>query len=355
MGSCKAPDESSKQLGSFGQEFVGAVNTALNRYPKHADDDITNHIDVVEFNYNGFFDKIRKKMQQDAAMRSRLNAVAALAGGPFVESLVGKLVAWEEEFADDDFFYTHWLDVIFYSTFIGGKIRVDLARKINDLVKLGNRNLHIIAHSLGTAVVFDTLNLLYRPEHDPNDEIPDLSSENDRIASLWMIANVSRLLGAVTGLADPLSASTTVKPGDGGCTSVFYNIRHKLDPITWPAQFDPDNDGNWITTQTYQLCYSPIVTELVVDPNTHSFFQYVQDPNVAVPLLSVLLRSKFRPTEKQLNDAAGQHAGTAIEGAFSRLRSAFAGIEITDSGSIDDLLEAAATLRDAIASITANL
>ena len=149
MGSSTPPDEASNTLGSFGTEFVEAANTALNRYPNNSDDDILDHVDIHEFNYNEFFDEIRTKMAEEATMKSRLDSVSGLAGGNFIEGLVGKLNAWESNFGENKFFYTHWLDVIFYSTFIGGKIRVDLASKINELVgEFGSRNIHIVAHSL---------------------------------------------------------------------------------------------------------------------------------------------------------------------------------------------------------------
>jgi hypothetical protein len=354
MGSPTLPSE--KYLGSFGSEFVTALNTALANHKTLAINDIQEHVEIVEFNYNEFFDKLRKEMQKNAEMTSRLQAVEALAGGSFAEGLVGKLLAWEEDFGKDKFFYTHWLDVIFYTTFIGGKVRVDLAKKLNDLVgKHGNENVHIVAHSLGTALLYDTLNLMYRPEHDPQDEIPDLSPENDRLKSIWMVANVSRLVNAVARLGDPLSPTTTVKPGDGGCTTHFYNIRHKLDPFTYPAQFDPDNDGDWISTTDYTIRYRSIETKLVTDPNTHSFGQYIEDPLVSSRLLKTLLRKKYKPSETQKSNAEAAYAEKSIQGAFNRIKASLANIDISDSGSIDELLVAAKALKAAIESIEAQL
>ena len=354
MGSPEAPTET--HLGDFGTEFVTAANTALANHKTLAVADIQDHVDIVEFNYNEFFDQLRIEMQKNATMKSRLQAVEVLAGGSFAEGLVGKLLAWEGEFGSDDFFYTHWLDVIFYTTFIGGKVRVDLAKQINELVgEYGNQNVHIVAHSLGTAVLFDTLNLMYRPEHDPQDEIPDLSTQNDRLASIWMVANVSRLVNAVARLGDPLSPTTTVKPGDGGCTTRFYNVRHKLDPFTFPARFDPDNDGDWISTSDYALRYRSLVTELVTDANTHSFAQYIEDPLVSSRLLKTLLRSKYKPTDTQRSNAGAAYTDKSIQGAFNRLKASLGNIDITDTGSIDELLAAAKALRAAIESIEEQL
>ena len=354
MGSHSQPKPAQKKLGSFGQEFVDATNRALIRYPSHADKKITDYVDIEEFNYDAFFDKIRKKMAENASMTSRLEAVATLGGGNFLEGLVGKLTAWEENFGDDDFFYTHWLDGIFYTTFIGGKIRVDLGLALDKLIQnYGNKRVHIVAHSLGTAVTFDTLNLLYRPEHDPNDLIPDLSVVNDQIESLWMVANVSRLVNFVARMGDPLSPNTTVKPGAGGCTKAFYNVRHQLDPFTWPGRFDPENDGEWISSVSFRMRYAPIVNDLVIEPNTHSFPQYMEDPNVVVPFFKKLF--KFKATDKQLEAAAEDHATHSIQGAFNALKNEFVDLDITDSGSIDEFLTAAENLQVAIQRIKSNL
>ncbi len=98
MGKHTSPKPAQNKLGSFGKEFVDAADKALKRYPSHADNSITDFVDVAEFNYDAFFDKIRKKMAENATMTARLDAVATLAGGSFAEGVVGKLVAWEQRF-----------------------------------------------------------------------------------------------------------------------------------------------------------------------------------------------------------------------------------------------------------------
>jgi hypothetical protein len=168
-----------------------------------------------------------------------------------------------------------------------------------------------------------------------------------------MVANVSRLVNSVARLGDPTSPSTTVKPGQGGCAKAFYNIRHQLDPFTWPARFDPDNDGEWLAPMSFSLRYKPIVNDLVIEPDTHSFPQYFEDPNVAVPFFKRLF--KFKATDNQLAAAAEKHASQSIQGAFSLLKEEFVDLDITDLGSIDELLIAAESLQAAIEHIKSDL
>ena len=62
---------------------------------------------------------------------------------------------------DDDFFNTHWLDVFFYVfTEIGEHIRIRLGEQVADAVATvngGASRVHLLGHSLGCAVIHDTL------------------------------------------------------------------------------------------------------------------------------------------------------------------------------------------------------
>lgn len=358
MGSATPPDLKENRLGSVGDEFVKFANTALRRYPNHKSDDITKYVDVHEFYYNDVFEDIRKEMADSAKkMSDRLAAIGGLHGGRFLPTFVGDMAGWEQKFGDDEFFYTHWLDVIFYTTFIGGAIRARFATQLAKLIKeVGNKKIHIVAHSLGTAVVHDSLFKLY-----PTNGIPPggagafFSVEDDQLESLWMISNVSRIVNSVSKLSDPTSSRSTVKPGPGGAVKLFVNARHELDPFTMIRRFDPPNDGEWISTTTYKLKYVPMVNDIVIDPNTHSFGQYIQDPNLAFPLFRVLMGSKFKATRNQRLAAIENHADESIEGAFSRLKQSFSHIDIPALDTIDEFLTAGEEFREVIDNVRKQL
>ena len=327
-------DDGNSVLGSFGHEFMEASTEALQRYENHETETLADHADISEFNYDNWFEEIRKEMANRAkGMQDRLGAIAGMYGVSFKTELAGKLTALEADFGDDDFFHTHFLDVIFYTTMLGAKIRVDAGEKIARLVEeYGQGNVHIVAHSLGTAVLHDTLHLLYRPESDPNDEIPDLHLTNHKLGSLWMFANVSRLVNAFTDLSDPMKS--VVKPGDDGCTLSFFNIRHKLDPFTWLSRFDPRPNGSWISEKLYATAYNNIVTDLIVDGNTHSFSQYIQDPKVAEQFLYRM--TPFNVTIDEMNKVSAAYAKKSINGAYAALEDAFRQMSLKD---IDSLRE----------------
>lgn len=343
MGTFTAPGNGTR--GSFGQEFIKATTESLQSYKKYKSKKLEDYVDIHEFNYDSWFEQIRREMADRArSMGDRLNAVEGKFGVTFATDLVGKLTSLEADFGNDDFFYTHWLDVIFYASMLGAKVRVDAGKKIAELVSsYGAGKVHIVAHSLGTAVLHDTLHLLYRPESDPNNEIPDLHLTNHKLGSIWMVANVSRLINSFTHLADPLKS--VVRPGDEGCTFSFFNVRHKMDPFTWLSRFDPQNNGSWLSERVYTAAYNNIVTDLVVDGNTHSFTQYLQDPKVAEVFLYQM--TPFEVTLDEMDRVSSEYGKKSIQGAYATLEDSFHNLTVKDITSWREVAEAAKGLQKA--------
>ncbi len=236
-------------------------------------------VDHEEFNYSEYFDIIRKQFAENAQARKK--GFAYLTGMGFDENLLVQLTTFESNFGKDEFFYTHWLDVILYSTmYFGEKVRVDFINSFEKLrKKYDHKNIHILCHSLGTAVVHDALAKYYRTDSDPFDDIPDLKTGNFNIASLWTFANVSRMVNLLNGLTDPLHS--TVVTGKDGCTSNFVNIRHRYDPFTWFKTYDREMDD----CTTY-------VNSVFKKVNTHDLYEYVTEPNVARAILNFVYDTK---------------------------------------------------------------
>lgn len=233
-----------------------------------------------EYNYSEYFDEIRKQFAENAAARQA--GFAHLTGLGYQQKLIDELIAQEAKFGNDDFIYTHWLDVLLYgTTYFGAKIRAELAEKYNQLIANGNhRNTHIVCHSLGTAVVHDTLALLYRPGANVADGIPDYVPGNNNSASLWTFANVSRMVHLLNDVADPDNSS--VAPGNAGCTNFLFNIRHELDPFTWFKRYNRQMDD-----------LEHIENTVVKNLNTHDFYEYVTAPFVAGNMLATIYKKSF--------------------------------------------------------------
>lgn len=260
--------------GNMLKEFKNAVVDRAQGFGI-TDSSYIDNFDYREFNYSEYFDAIRKQFAENAQARKK--GFGYLAGMGFEEKLLGQLTSFEANFGKDEFFYTHWLDVILYSTmYFGEKVRIDFIDFFEKLrKKYDHENIHIICHSLGTAVVHDALAKYYRIDSDPFDDIPDLKTGNFNLASLWTFANVSRMVNLLNGLKDP--NYSTVVTGKDGCTSNYVNIRHKYDPFTWYKTYDRkmSHGATFINTAFRKI-------------NTHDFYEYVTEPNVAKAILNFI-------------------------------------------------------------------
>ena len=224
-------------------------------------------VEVVEFNYSGYFDAIRTQFSDNATARAQ--GFGYLSGSGFDEKLITQLNDFEVNMGKDEFFYTHWLDVILYGTlYFGEKVRRDFIEFFERIRKEhGHQNIHIVCHSLGTAVVHDSLAKFYRAESNPFDDIPDVSLGNFNVASIWTIANVSRLVNLLNGLADP--HHSTVKTGADGCTSSFLNVLNEYDPFTWFKRYNRQMTGG--------VTFS---SSAIRQANMHDLYEYITEPKV---------------------------------------------------------------------------
>ena len=327
MGTFTAP--AAGKHGSFGQSFIDATTATFQEFAAHQNETLEDYCDIHEVNYSEWFDKMRTEMADRAkTMEARLAAISGFYGAAVPFKLAEKLTGIESGFGGNDFFDTHWLDVVFYATMLGEKVRIMAAEKIAKLVEdYEGSNVHIVAHSLGTAVIHDTLYLLYNPESRANVNQDPLRLVEHKLGSLWMVANVSRLVNRIDLRKIPDPLTTLVKPGDGGCTAAFFNVHHQLDPFTWLAPFDPQNTGEWIRPDFYRSFYKNIVTKLIVDADTHSFSQYIQDPEVVKNLFPVLLFTDFKGTDAEMKTVSDRRIVQSVEGAYAALEQSLNGVK----------------------------
>lgn len=336
----------SHKPGAMTSTFVLAVNETLQKFPGWEEKSVEDELKIVEINYSNFFDEMREKMAERAKpVEERLASISALQGR-VLHSLAATLTRFEGKFDSNHMFYTHWLDVIFYTTLLGAKLRADVALKLAQHISdhTSDTQIHVVAHSLGTAVIHDTLAQLMRGDFVANDQIGDLDPETHKLNTLWTVANVSRILFAATGISDPYHS--IVKPGDEGCTGRMFNVRHMADPFTRPWQFDPQNDGAWINREDYEEAYGLIEIDAVTQYNTHDFGGYFRNPKVALPFLMHTLR--FAPDDVLRKTMMDTFKSRTLQGQSAELKRAFSNIEISDRGTLERFFEVASDFYDLI-------
>jgi len=252
---------------------------------------------------------------------------------------------WDSELNQDNFFKTHWLDVIFYRfTGLGELIRIKLAKLITETIgNIGAQNVHVLGHSLGTSVVHDTLASLYAPPGQSSLD-HNLSPRTSKLASMHLVANVSRLLQSFADVNQ-----SVVNPCKKGCVGTYYQYRHVLDPFMIPSPFDPVINEIWCEEIEHdEFMYRELKPKVVTDLNTHGVTHYLKNPVCHVPLLQVL-NIDFAPTKTERNRAFKAHNQTALQGKAELLQQKWDAIDLTNKQSVEAFIRAAQALRDMLA------
>ncbi|MGD2064593.1 MAG: hypothetical protein PVF51_13560 [Nitrospirota bacterium] len=326
---------------SFRQEVLAACQQAFGLYDSLKDQDVATKFDVVSVAYNDIFDDFRAQAADRAkTLEERLSAIQGAL--PLAPALAARINGIEAGIHNDSFFTTHWLDVLLYRfTMLSELVRLRLAEKIaTTIAGHGPGNVHVLGHSLGTAVVHDTLAKAYGPDQlrDASGADRSLSTTKHRLGSVHMVANVSRALESFVEVK-----ASVVRPGELGCTSDFLEYRHRLDPFTRVRPFDPTDNGRWVSHVTFRNAYSLITPTSVTQANTHAVGHYLLNPLVHLPLFRILFR--FRPRKKEVDDASARFFEHTVQTKADRLEQAFADFSPNDPDSVKDLIDAAQSLK----------
>ncbi|GAM59425.1 hypothetical protein JCM19231_527 [Vibrio ishigakensis] len=161
------------------------------------------------------------------------------------------MLKWLKKIDDDNWFTTHGLDILLYAGLHSELVRYKVARKITEAVeeakgekihKSGLKGVHIVAHSMGTAVVHDTLRKMYGSgvsDPEKKGKTYSLDPSKNKLSTLWMFANVTplfhffgELIDGMTSTTDPLKSVVRPAPGKKGCLYRFYDISHEYDYVS---------------------------------------------------------------------------------------------------------------------------
>ncbi|NNE64285.1 MAG: hypothetical protein HKN34_09395 [Gammaproteobacteria bacterium] len=330
------------------QTFTQACQQALGLYPALKDKKVGDYVNIEAVGYNDIFDNHRKAMADRAqSVDDRLNALGGLVSGGLGD-LTELITRIETSLGDDSFIATHWLDVFFYRfTTLGENVRIRLGQKILEVLKQEqSQHIHVVGHSLGTAVTHDTLAKLYSDNFIPG-ETDYLSTRSEKLGSIHMVANTSRVLESFVKVKE-----STAKPGAGGCCSKYYEYRHRLDPITWVKPFNPTDNNNWISHDSfrfrrYQLFQPTSITN--EHGNTHSLAHYIFNPMVHLPLFRTAFDMEL--SDSQIEKGHDAYIARTLSGVAGELEDALDELRVKDQNSIDSLILAAKTLKDYVESI----
>lgn len=298
MGFHPKKHESEEHL-TFEQEVIKAANTALGRYDSFSDIKFNEKVILEPIYYDHIFEKHRNEMAQDAS--GIQEAIKQHLPEMNVPNIMSRLLKFEQKLGKDKFEYTHVLDVILYLTLTGGEVRAFVAAEMAKIInKYNDYDICVVAHSLGTAIAHDVMDMIFTTNKNENGKFP-ISSH--KIHTYWAFANVSDVVRIMSGKRSPYKS--IVKPGSDGCLSNFNNVFNKFDPFVMELffRFEPSSDGDWLPKFVYDNFFANYELEQVSRQNTHSIFGYIEDPKVCHDFLNTFFKFQPEGEEKTKGDA----------------------------------------------------
>jgi hypothetical protein len=276
---------------------------------------------VVPLTYHALFDDVRAKWAAlSPSDTGWLPLVQQLAFNDPVAT--AKLPGWAQ--SAGTFFWTHVLDVLLYRYVLEFTIpirelvatQVAEAWTRADIDNDTNTPVHFLAHSLGTAVLHDSIAFLGRD--------PAFGPGTHRIASVVTCANVSAILENGFPPYGSIDRPVNAPPPPRGMTSAHFSFRHELDPIAEIVRpFRADEHG-WPAS-----AYRDAVTIDVKDWNVHGYSHYLDNPSVHLRLFERLWPTEAWATRRDpamiaYRDTPGTRCPVALARARQELAAIFA-------------------------------
>lgn len=201
---------------------------------------------------------------------------------------IARLTGWLDNEDLDDFAWTHAADVLLYRglSLMRERVKVNVANQlavaIDEAIEADD-SWSVLAHSLGTSVLMDSLHALFTHELDG---VPTgFEPQNAQAGLVMMVANCSRVLQTT-----PAAYDSTVRPGVPGATDrgcqLYLNVAHFLDPFLVIKPFDPEQ---WPDDEPVpNAFYRQISVRHIHEANVHSLLHYLEHPAVHIPLFRAL-------------------------------------------------------------------
>ena len=261
-------------------DIVDKLDTVAAQYPAFKSGPrFSQRLTIEEIVYDEVFADIVDRWNRDAGA---LDAWAKGAG-----RALPKLVSWLRAplpSAAKGFFWTTAIDPLLYRGFhlVRDDVRAQVTRQIADIAKRamqhGAADISVLADSLGTAVMHDSLDVLGRKPFE-NNEV--LTAARWQFANVFMLADVCQLarnLVADIDYFDSIVRPTTAGTAGNTYCQFFVNAWHRFDPFVLMAPFRPVTWGdNYIPIGPLEHFHSA---------NVHGYTHYLDHPLVHVPIIN---------------------------------------------------------------------
>ena len=239
---------------------------------------------VVPLTYHQIFDEVRAKWSEQSASETGWVPLAQQLAFNDPRAMA-KLPGWVQRAGK--FFWTHVLDVLLYRYVAEFTIpireliafQIEDAWSKADLDNDTNTSVHFLAHSLGTAVLHDSIAFLGQD--------PAFGAGTHQISSIITCANVSWVLENGFPAYDSIDRPRNAPPPPQGMTAAYFSFRHELDPIAEIVKTFRADEHGWPPSS-----YRDEVAIDVKDWNVHGYDHYLDNP-----IAHLRLFQRLWPTE----------------------------------------------------------
>ncbi|WP_144006604.1 hypothetical protein [Pelomonas sp. KK5] len=273
---------------------------AFAQYPALKDGGFADAFEFKEILYNDTFEAWRKQWREDA--QAAANALTAVGAS---SDAVQKLIEAAGAPGGGGFIATHVLDVVAFrfltpiAQTVSRSVQAQILGHIKAFPVNDTPRYSIIAHSLGTSVVYETFHQMLTQVVDGGLLTPAFRPDN-----VFMVANTAKLLwNRGEGTAYPTVLSPDLIDNSGLCFR-FCNFRHALDPVPAVDRFNPPDD--WFAPSAPRSTVyrdDLIPAGDVQDINVHAFEHYLSHPIVHVPILRILTGFDKGVSKAEMDDA----------------------------------------------------
>lgn len=262
------------------------ITDAFAAYPKLHDNGWVDKFEFKEMNYNDTFESWRKQWREDSEAAGK--ALTSVGVGSGAASELFKAAGAP---AGGGFLATHVLDVVAFrylmpiAQTVCRSLQVQILGHLNSFPANDVPHYSIIAHSLGTSVIYETFHAMLTSGMNGNGTPLGTAFRPDNV---FMVANVAKILWNRGGDAYPQMMAPDLSDGDGLCFRMAC-FRHQLDPFPAVDPFNPPD--TWFSpTAPKAAVYldARLPAADVQDVNVHSFEHYLSHPLVHVPMLRML-------------------------------------------------------------------
>lgn len=266
---------------TWADKVINKLQETAQRYEYFEGREIKDHVNFIPISYDEKLARLLTLWKENSVdMVSFLND-QELDPAFSISDILNFFENADEE--EKNFFWSHIADVLIYRFFLTfqSSIRAHVALQFVEGINWikennpGHQSRSVMTHSLGNIVAHDALHMLGTNQFD---EFEAFTPEDGRFQALFALANLCRLMRTdfdpYNSIIRPLSA------GGDALYHLFVNVTHKLDPLTIPWCFSPDDWGEE---------YLDITINHYHDWNIHGFDHFLDNPKVHIPLLRTII------------------------------------------------------------------